>query len=122
MMLLPPSLDEMIDKNHPVRIVSQIIDQIDITPLEKKYKGVKFISVHTQQEQPENVAKFVKSLAGAPSNIVLTSGGVQETFHYLGLPHTMVLDSNNVVLMNLVGYTPDNMERLNRQLQQMSNK
>ncbi len=35
-MLLPPSLDEMIENNHPVRIVSQIIDQIDITPLEKK--------------------------------------------------------------------------------------
>ena len=26
-MLLPPSLEEMINKNHPVRIVSQIIDQ-----------------------------------------------------------------------------------------------
>ena len=38
-MLLPPSLDEMIDKNHPVRVVSQVIDQIDISPLEKKYKG-----------------------------------------------------------------------------------
>jgi len=37
-MLLPRSLDEMIDKNHPVRIVSQVIDQIDIAPLEKKYK------------------------------------------------------------------------------------
>ena len=38
-MLLPPSLDEMIDDNHPVRIVSKIIDQIDVSPLEKKYKG-----------------------------------------------------------------------------------
>ena len=45
-MLLPPSLDEMIDKNHPVRIVSEIIDQIDIAPLEKKYKGGGTSSYH----------------------------------------------------------------------------
>ena len=45
-MLLPPSLDEMIDKNHPVRVVSQVIDQIDITPLEKKYKGGGTSSYH----------------------------------------------------------------------------
>jgi transposase len=45
-MLLPPSLDEMIDKNHPVRIVSQVIDQIDISPLEKKYKGGGTSSYH----------------------------------------------------------------------------
>ena len=35
-MLLPPSLDEMIDKNHPVRVVNQVIDHIDISPLDKK--------------------------------------------------------------------------------------
>lgn len=38
-MLLPPSLEEMIETNHPARIVNQIINQIDIAPLEKKYKG-----------------------------------------------------------------------------------
>ncbi len=88
--------------------------------LEKKYTSVKFISVHAQQDQPENVRKFLDSLAGAPSNIVLTSGGVQEIFHYPGLPHTVVLDGNNVVLMNLSGYTPDNMHRLTRVLQRLT--
>ena len=37
-MLIPPSLEEMIDKNHPVRIVNQVIDQIDIDPLFAKFK------------------------------------------------------------------------------------
>jgi len=92
----------------------------ELAKLEKQYPGVKFISVHTQESKPEVVEKFVQSLAGAPSNIVLTSGGIQETFQYLGLPHTMVLDSNNVVLMNLVGYTPDNMKRLSKALQQLA--
>jgi thiol-disulfide isomerase/thioredoxin len=92
----------------------------ELAKLEKQYTGVKFISVHAQEEKPEVVAKFVKSLSGAPSNIVLTSGGLQDTFHYIGLPHTMVLDSDNVVLMNLSGYTPANMQALNKALQQFT--
>ena len=91
----------------------------ELAKLEKQYKGVKFISVHTLVEQPENITKFVKSLSGAPSNIVQTSGGIQETFHYRGLPHTMLLDSDNIVLMNLSGYTPENMQRLTRALQKL---
>ena len=45
-MLLPPSLDEMIDDNHPVRVVNQVIDHIDIDPLIKKYKGGGCSSYH----------------------------------------------------------------------------
>lgn len=92
----------------------------ELAQLEKQYKGVKFIAAHTQAEKPEVVEKFVKSLAGAPSNIVLTSGGLQDTFHYVGLPHTIVLDGDNVVLMNLSGYTPDNMQRLTKVLQELT--
>ena len=35
-LLLPPSLDEKITEHHPVRVVSQVIDSINITALEKK--------------------------------------------------------------------------------------
>ena len=38
-MLLPPSLDEMIPSNHPVRVVNRVVDQIDIRPLIRTYKG-----------------------------------------------------------------------------------
>jgi transposase len=38
-MLLPPSLEELIGPDHPVRIVSQVLDKIDIDPLLKKYRG-----------------------------------------------------------------------------------
>ena len=37
-LLLPPSLDEMIEANHPVRIVNRVIDQIEIDPLINKFK------------------------------------------------------------------------------------
>lgn len=44
--LLPPSLEEMIDPNHPVCIVNQVIDNIDLTPVLKKYKGGGTSSYH----------------------------------------------------------------------------
>ena len=46
MMLLPPSLEELIDVNHPVRIVDRIIDKIDIESLTKTYKGGGTSSYH----------------------------------------------------------------------------
>lgn len=94
----------------------------ELAILEKQYKGVKFISVHTEDEKIETIVKFLKALPGAPSNIVMTSGGVKEAFKYYGLPHTILLDSDNVVLMNLSGYSHENMRRLAGALQQISKK
>jgi transposase len=45
-MLIPPTLDEMIDASHPVRIVNQVIDRINIDPLIAKFKGGGTSSYH----------------------------------------------------------------------------
>ena len=45
-LLLPPSLEEMIDPNHPVRTVNQVIDSLDIDLLIKKFKGGGCSSYH----------------------------------------------------------------------------
>ena len=45
-LLLPPSLEEMIDPKHPVRIVNQVIDSLDLDLLIKKYKGGGCSSYH----------------------------------------------------------------------------
>jgi len=45
-MLLPPSLEELIDANHPVRTVSEIVDQLDISAIEAKYQGGGASSFH----------------------------------------------------------------------------
>lgn len=37
--LLPPSIEDLIEKEHPTRVLSKIIEKIDIEKLEKKYKG-----------------------------------------------------------------------------------
>jgi transposase len=44
--LFPPSLDSMIDVNHPVRIVDEVIDRVDIDMIIKKYKGGGTTSYH----------------------------------------------------------------------------
>ncbi|MCX6205297.1 MAG: IS1182 family transposase, partial [Bacteroidetes bacterium] len=36
--LLPPSLDELVSKDHPVRVVSAVLDKIDIGSLIAGYK------------------------------------------------------------------------------------
>jgi transposase len=46
LMLLPPSLEDFIPPNHPVRVVNQVIDTIDLDPLLSKYKGGGCSSYH----------------------------------------------------------------------------
>ena len=53
-MLLPPSLDELISQGHPVRIVNQVLDKIDIDPLLKKYKGVTRLKLITTSSRWDN--------------------------------------------------------------------
>jgi transposase len=38
-MLLPASYEEMVPENHPVRVVDEVIERIDMSALERTYKG-----------------------------------------------------------------------------------
>jgi transposase len=44
--LIPPSFDDLIASNHPVRVVNEVIDSIDIDVLLKKYKDKGTTSYH----------------------------------------------------------------------------
>ncbi len=46
MLLLPPSLTELIDKNHPVRVVSAVIEQLDLSLLTTAYESGGTSSYH----------------------------------------------------------------------------
>ncbi|SEM31470.1 hypothetical protein SAMN05216436_103182 [bacterium A37T11] len=37
-MLLPPDLSELIAKDHPVRVVNEVLEKVDITKLLRQYK------------------------------------------------------------------------------------
>jgi transposase len=45
-LLLPPSLEELIIENHPVKVVNSVIEQIDLKPLLAKFKGGGTSSYH----------------------------------------------------------------------------
>ena len=45
-MLLPPDLDELIDKDHPVRVINAVLDSLDIECIAKRYKGGGTSSYH----------------------------------------------------------------------------
>ncbi len=44
--LLPPSYDDLVPVNHPVRIVNTILESIDLGSLEATYKGGGTSSYH----------------------------------------------------------------------------
>jgi len=44
--LLPHSLEELVPQGHPVRVVRQVIDQVDTRPINRKYKGGGASSYH----------------------------------------------------------------------------
>jgi hypothetical protein len=46
--LMPPSLDELIDEHHLVRVVNQVIDKLDLKTVVGRYKGGGTSSYHPQ--------------------------------------------------------------------------
>jgi len=92
MMLIPPTLDEMIDNNHPVRIVNQVIDQLDIDPLFSKYKGGGTTSYH-----PRMLLKVV--VFGYLSNIYSSrrmEAALKENIHFMWISGMNTPDHNTI--------------------------
>ena len=91
-MMLPPSLEELIDKNHPVRIVNQIIERIDIDPLLKKFKGGGTSSYHPRM--------LLKVLVYAYVNNTYSSrrmeSALKENIHFMWLAGMNKPDHNTI--------------------------
>ncbi len=91
-MMLPPSLEELIDKNHPVRIVNQIIERIDIDPLLSKFKGGGTSSYHPRM--------LLKVLIYAYVNNTYSSrrmeAALKENIHFMWLAGMNKPDHNTI--------------------------
>ena len=91
-MLLPPSLDELIGPSHPVRVVSRVLDKIDIDPLIKKYKGGGASSFHPRM--------LLKVLVYAYINNTYSSrkieAALKENIHYMWLSGMNTPDHNTI--------------------------
>ena len=80
-MLLPPSLEDLIHVNHPVRVVSQLIDSVNLQVLEKSYKGGGTSSYH-----PRMLLKVL--VYGYVSNIYSSrklEAATKENIHFMWL-------------------------------------
>jgi transposase len=92
MMLLPPSLEELIPAEHPVRVVDRVLDQINLDPLLKKYKGGGTSSYH-----PRMLLKVV--IYGYLNNVYSSrriEASVQENIHYMWLSGMSTPDHNTI--------------------------
>ena len=90
--LLPPSLDELIPANHPVRIVNEVIDRIDLAPLLKQYKGGGSSSYH-----PKMMLKVL--IYGYVTNTYTSrklEEGLNENIHFMWLSGMRKVDHNTI--------------------------
>src|ERR1035437_4460899 len=80
-MLLPPSLDELIAQGHPVRVVNQVLDKIDIDPLLKKYKGGGSSSFHPRMLLKVLVYSYINNTYSSRK----IEAALKENIHYMWL-------------------------------------
>jgi len=91
-MLLPPSLSELIADNHPVRILNEVLNKIDIRPLTREYKTGGSSSYHPLM--------LLKVLVYAYINNIYSSRkieeAVQQNIHFMWLSGMSTPDHNTI--------------------------
>jgi len=92
--LLPPNLDELVSKDHPVRIVSAVLDKVDIGSLIAGYKPGGTSSYHPRM--------LLKSLVYAYINNIYSSRKIEEAV------------SSNIYFMWLAGMAKPDHNTINR--------
>lgn len=93
-MLLPPDLNDLIAAAHPVRVVSEVLERVDITELLRQYKPGGTSSYHPRM--------LLKILVYAYINNIYSSRRIEETV------------SQNIHFMWLAGMSKPDHNTLNR--------
>ena len=91
-MLLPPSLDELIAPGHPVRIVNQVLEKIDIAPLLKKYSGGGSSSFHPRMLLKVLVFAYINNNYSSRK----IEAALKENIHYMWLSGMNQPDHNTI--------------------------
>jgi transposase len=92
MMAFPPSLDELIAADHPVRVVHEVLEKVDITLLMKQYKPGGASSYHPRM--------LLKALVYAYINNIYSSRKIeqalQESIYFMWLTGMSKPDHNTI--------------------------
>jgi transposase len=92
LMLLPPSLDEMIEQGHPVRIVDEIIDNVDDTSLLKQYKGGGCSSYHPRMLFKVMIYSYLRNIYSSRK----MEAALKENIHFMWLSGMSQPDHNTL--------------------------
>jgi len=84
----------------------------EMARMEKEYPKVQFVAVHADSNPESEVAAFLAALPAHPATIVLAGRKMMALYNFTGFPHTVVLDSNNVITHVISGFTEDNMAKV----------
>jgi len=90
--LLPPSYNDLVPKNHPVRIVNTIIDNIDISALEKSYKGGGTSSYHPRMLLKVIIYAYLRNLYSSRK----IEQALGENIHFMWLSGQNKPDHNTI--------------------------
>jgi len=90
--LLPPSYDDLVPKNHPVRIVNTIIDSLDISVLEKSYKGGGTSSYHPRMLLKVLIYAYLRNLYSSRK----IEQALNENIHFMWLSGQSKPDHNTI--------------------------
>jgi transposase len=91
-MLFPPSLDSMIAENHPVRVVNEVIDKIDISELLSTYKGGGSSSYHPGMLLKVMIYAYLKNIFSSRQ----IEEALQENIHFMWLSGMATPDHSTI--------------------------
>lgn len=92
MILLPPSLDDLIPQDHPVRVISHVIDQVNLDPVIKKYKGGGCSSYHPRLLLKILVYSYLNNIYSSRK----MEAAVRENIHFMWLSSMEQPDHNTI--------------------------
>ena len=90
--LLPPSYDDLVPKNHPVRIINTIVDHLDISNLEKSYKGGGTSSYHPRMLLKVIIYAYLRNLYSSRK----IEQALCENIHFMWLSGQSKPDHNTI--------------------------
>lgn len=91
-LLLPPSIDELIEVNHPVRTVNAVIDSIDLSHLLKAYKGGGSSSYHPRMLLKVLVYSYLSNTYSSRK----IEEGLKSNIHFMYLSGMQQPDHNTI--------------------------
>jgi len=90
--LLPPSYDDLVPKNHPVRIVNTIIDHLNIDVLTNSYKGGGTSSYHPRMLLKVIIYAYLRNLYSSRK----IEQALCENIHFMWLSGQSTPDHNTI--------------------------